>query len=153
VRLRWRHRSGDWAELDCIITRLADQALTFGFACSLPAGGDGDKSGRAAALERHLWRIAREVEMSGVVAGFSRVPDPKEVPGLSDLSGRQWEVLTRLLRGERVPAIARALFVSQSTVRNHLTDIFRKLGVHSQAGLLELLRTDEREAARRRGRR
>lgn len=148
--LSWRHRSGDWVPLHCIITRLADETLTFGFACSLRAvEGEGD-AGRAAALERHLWRIAREVEMSGVVAGFSGVPDPREIPGLSELSGRQWEVLTRLLRGERVPAIAKALFVSQSTVRNHLTDMFRKLGVHSQAELLELLRTDQREAARQR---
>lgn len=152
VGLSWRHRSGDWVQLHCIITRLADETLTFGFACSLgTAGGEGD-AGRAANLERHLWRIAREVEMSGVVAGFSRVPDPSEIPGLSELSGRQWEVLTRLLRGERVPAIAKALFVSQSTVRNHLADVFRKLRVHSQAELLELLRTDEREGARRRGR-
>jgi DNA-binding CsgD family transcriptional regulator/PAS domain-containing protein len=144
VSLRWRQRSGHWVELHCLITRLADEALTFGFACSLPAGGGESGAGRAATLERHLWRIAHEVEMSGVVAGFSRVPDPKQIPGLSELSGRQWEVLTRLLRGERVPAIARALFLSQSTVRNHLTDIFRKLGVHSQEELLALLHADER---------
>lgn len=150
LSLSWHHRSGDWVPLHCIISRLADEVLTFGFACSLRAAGDEGDTGRAAALERHLWRIAREVELSGVAAGFSRVPDPAEVPGLSQLSRRQWEVLTRLLRGERVPAIARALFVSQSTVRNHLTDMFRKLGIHSQAELLELLRTDERQAARRR---
>ena len=153
VALSWRHRSGDWIQLHCIITRLADETLTFGFACSLGStGGDAD-AGRAATLERHLWRIAREVETSGVVAGFSRVPDPREIPGLSELSGRQWEVLTRLLRGERVPVIAKALFVSQSTVRNHLADVFRKLRVHSQAELLELLRTDQRESARRRDQR
>ncbi|MDE3203998.1 MAG: PAS domain-containing protein [Acidobacteriota bacterium] len=152
VSLSWRHRSGDWVQLQCIITRLGDDGLTFGFACSSKAAGGDVGAGRAAALERHLWRIAREVEMSGVVSGFSRVPDPKEIPGLSELSARQWEVLTGLLRGERVPAIARALFVSQSTVRNHLTDMFRKLGVHSQAELLDLLRSDDRGAARKRSR-
>jgi DNA-binding CsgD family transcriptional regulator/PAS domain-containing protein len=151
VSLSWRHRSGDWVLLHCIITRLADESLTFGFACSLGAARDEPDAGRAATLERHLWRIAREVETSGVVAGFSRVPDPSEIPGLSELSGRQWEVLTRLLRGERVPAIAKGLFVSQSTVRNHLADVFRKLRVHSQPELLELLRADQRDAARRRG--
>lgn len=150
VSLSWRHRTGDWVRLHCIITRLADEALTFGFACSVGAAGGEVESGRAASLERHLWRIAREVEMSGVVAGFSRVPDPREIPGLSELSGRQWEILTRLLHGERVPAIAKALFLSQSTVRNHLGDVFRKLRVHSQTELLELLRADERESARRR---
>ena len=48
-------------------------------------------------------------------------------------------ILRRLLRGERVPTIARDLFLSQSTVRNHLSAIYRRLGVHSQAGLLARL--------------
>jgi diguanylate cyclase (GGDEF)-like protein len=57
------------------------------------------------------------------------------------LSSRQIEILKRLLGGERVPAIARELFLSQSTVRNHLSAIYRRLGVHSQEELLSLLRT------------
>jgi DNA-binding CsgD family transcriptional regulator len=32
------------------------------------------------------------------------------------------------------------MFLSASTVRNHLTTIFRKVGVHSQAELIEHLR-------------
>jgi DNA-binding CsgD family transcriptional regulator len=99
---------------------------------------------RIASLEQHLRRIAGELEGSGVVSAFGRIPDPTELPGIGELSGRQWEVLTRLLRGERVPGIAKALFVSQSTVRNHLAEIYRKLGVHSQEELLELLRADQR---------
>jgi DNA-binding CsgD family transcriptional regulator len=99
---------------------------------------------RIASLEQHLRRIAGELEGSGVVSGFGRMPDPTELPAIGELSGRQWEVLTRLLRGERVPGIAKALFVSQSTVRNHLAEIYRKLGVHSQEELLALLRADQR---------
>ena len=49
------------------------------------------------------------------------------------------EVLRRLTRGERVAGIARDLFVSQSTVRNHLSAIYRRLGVHSQSELLARL--------------
>jgi diguanylate cyclase (GGDEF)-like protein len=55
-------------------------------------------------------------------------------------SSRQIEVLRRLLNGERVPAIARALFLSQSTVRNHLSAIYQRVGVHSQEELLSLFR-------------
>ena len=43
------------------------------------------------------------------------------------------------LRGERVPTIARDLFLSQSTVRNHLSAIYRRVGVHSQAELVARL--------------
>ncbi|MDQ1520657.1 MAG: hypothetical protein QOI55_1730 [Actinomycetota bacterium] len=62
------------------------------------------------------------------------------IPTLEGLSTRQWEVVARLRRGERVPTIAREMFLSASTVRNHLTTIFRKVGVHSQAELIEHLR-------------
>jgi EAL domain-containing protein (putative c-di-GMP-specific phosphodiesterase class I)/DNA-binding NarL/FixJ family response regulator/HPt (histidine-containing phosphotransfer) domain-containing protein len=63
-------------------------------------------------------------------------------PSLADnnFSERQLEIIQRLIRGERVPTIARGLYLSQSTVRNHLSAIFRKLGVHSQEELLASLR-------------
>ncbi len=60
--------------------------------------------------------------------------------GSERLSTRQLEVLSRLLADERVPTIAKALFLSQSTVRNHLSVIFQRLGVHSQEELIQLLR-------------
>jgi len=56
------------------------------------------------------------------------------------LSSRQIEIVKRLLGGERVPTIARGLFVSQSTVRNHLSAVYQRVGVHSQDELLGLLR-------------
>lgn len=60
---------------------------------------------------------------------------------LQSLSARQLDILGRLLDGDRPPAIARDLYVSASTVRNHLGNIFTKLGVHSQEELLTLLRS------------
>jgi DNA-binding NarL/FixJ family response regulator len=56
------------------------------------------------------------------------------------LSLRQWEVLSRLLQGDRVSTIAKELFLSPSTVRDHLSAIFERFDVHSQAELLLLLR-------------
>ncbi|HEV3266816.1 MAG TPA: MEDS domain-containing protein [Acidimicrobiales bacterium] len=95
---------------------------------------------RVANLERRLWRIAREFEGADMFSAVNNVPDPYSLPGVDELSPRQWEVLTRLLHGERVPRIAEDLFLSQSTIRNHLADIFKKLGVHSQEELLDLFR-------------
>jgi DNA-binding CsgD family transcriptional regulator len=94
---------------------------------------------RASELERRLRRIADEVEAAGLFQRAARLPDPDRVPGLETLSSRQWEIVTRLLRGERVPRMARAMYLSPSTVRNHLSTIFRKLGVHSQAELIDRL--------------
>jgi PAS domain S-box-containing protein len=61
-------------------------------------------------------------------------------PSVRDLSRREREVLERLMLGERVPRIGERLFISQSTVRNHLKSIFRKVGVSSQGELIEYVR-------------
>lgn len=73
---------------------------------------------------------------SGRLRGVSE----RDLPGLGRLTIRERQIVSRLLDGHRPPGIARALFLSQSTVRNHLASVFRKLGVTSQEGLLELFR-------------
>ena len=50
------------------------------------------------------------------------------------------QIVELLLASRRVPGIAGTLGISPHTVRNHLKAVFRKLGVHSQEALLELLR-------------
>jgi len=62
------------------------------------------------------------------------------VRGLERLTTRELDIVARLLSGDRVPAIARALFLSPGTVRNHLSNAFQKLGVGSQQELIELFR-------------
>ena len=51
------------------------------------------------------------------------------------LSDREAQVVRLLLTGHRVPQIARQLYLTQSTIRNHLSMVFRKLGVNSQQEL------------------
>jgi PAS domain S-box-containing protein len=67
--------------------------------------------------------------------------DPR---GLAGLSARQQEIAKRLLRGERVANIAAELFLSPSTVRNHLSAIFQAFDVHSQAEFIALWRAGSR---------
>jgi DNA-binding NarL/FixJ family response regulator len=59
---------------------------------------------------------------------------------LASLSAREHEVLRHLLEGYRVGTIARKLFISPHTVRNHLKKIFAKLDVRSQTELMETLK-------------
>lgn len=67
-------------------------------------------------------------------------PELQLVPGLDTLTGRETEVLERLVGGARVPQIAEQMFLAPATVRNHLSSIYRKLGVHTQSDLVALLR-------------
>jgi DNA-binding NarL/FixJ family response regulator len=53
-------------------------------------------------------------------------------PVRSPLTGRQWEVLDLLCEGRTTDEIAAELVVSSETVRSHLKDIFRRLGVRSR---------------------
>jgi PAS domain S-box-containing protein len=88
--------------------------------------------------ERALWRLSRVVEGMDVAPDLSRFA--RERPGFSRLSSRELDVVGRLLAGDRVPAIAEELFITQSTVRNHLSSVFRKLRVRSQQELVTLFR-------------
>lgn len=57
---------------------------------------------------------------------------------LARLSQRQREVLTGILDGQRSKAIAADLSISVRTVELHRAQLFRKLGVRSQAELIRL---------------
>jgi len=60
--------------------------------------------------------------------------------GFAQLTPRELDVASRLLTGDRVPVIAASLYVSKSTIRNHLSSIYHKLGVSSQQELVHALR-------------
>jgi DNA-binding CsgD family transcriptional regulator/PAS domain-containing protein len=140
LRLRVSDGTGAWARVRVLITPLrGGSSAHLGIVMSAAHATD-DEAERAADLEQRLWRIALEVQAAGVMDAMHTLPEHPQLPPAQDLSSRQWEVLARLQRGERVPGIAREMFLSQSTVRNHLAAIFRKTGVHSQADLLAMLR-------------
>ena len=89
-----------------------------------------------------LRRIALGLEKLGVPSGLLPTPYHLAIwPEFNTLSPREREVLLRLLEGSRVPTIARTLHISPHTVRNHLQSVFRKVGVGSQAELIEKLRS------------
>jgi DNA-binding CsgD family transcriptional regulator len=106
----------------------------------LPIAAGTDGGDESQALSAVLLRLGRGAEVARLGRGVFRGVSEALVPGLSRLTIRELEIVTRLLDGERPPAIAEALFLSQSTVRNHLAAVFAKLGVNSQQQLLDLFR-------------
>ena len=55
------------------------------------------------------------------------------------LSPREAEVLTWAAQGRNAKAIAEKLFISESTTKTHMSNIYRKAGIHSQQELIALL--------------
>lgn len=104
---------------------------------------DGAADGRTVAdLMIRLGRITglgREFrgESAPPATASGRLRSPVE---LGRLSSRELEVVSCLMAGDRVPLIAKQLFLSEGTVRNHLSSVFGKLGVATQQQLIELLR-------------
>jgi PAS domain S-box-containing protein len=92
-------------------------------------------------LRATLSRIAMELQSISLSAGLSTGTSlPLHHPELQGLSPRETEVLSLLVSGDRVPGIAEQLHISQHTVRNHLKSMYRKLGVGTQAALIEQIR-------------
>ena len=60
--------------------------------------------------------------------------------GLEALTGREKEILARVTEGMSNKEIASVLHISERTVKNHLSNIFRKLNVsdRTQAAILAL---------------
>ena len=74
-----------------------------------------------------------------------RVGEPQEYPandereeGLGSLTAREREVLNLLARGLSNRDIAEELVITNKTVKNHLSRIYEKIGVHSRAEAIAL---------------
>lgn len=142
VPVRLCYADGSW--LACTLTPTVlgglgviegDSAFMFAVVVAVAKEPWPDAPGEARRLAGHLRRMAAQIEAAGLPAD---PPYPFVAPDMTELSARQREVISRLVRGERVATIAAGMFVSQSTVRNHLSTIFRKVGVHSQTEFLAL---------------
>jgi DNA-binding CsgD family transcriptional regulator len=143
LRVRLRHATGGWADTRCLFLPLPGQdssSMAFVFAETPAHVYTGPDAERIATLERHLLRFAAELHAGGWRGTQPLAVDASHMAALDGLPRRQRDIVDRLLRGERVPAIAASLYISANTVRNHLSHVFSTFGVHSQSELLALLR-------------
>lgn len=143
VRVRLRRATRGWGETRCLLFPLPqDETGSVMFvlaqtAADVPPGPDAK---RIATLERQLLRFAAELQAGGWREVQPPGADASHWVALDKLPRRQGEIVDRLLRGERVPSIAASMYISASTVRNHLSHVFAGFGVHSQSELLAVLR-------------
>jgi PAS domain S-box-containing protein len=97
---------------------------------------------RDGSLAAELAGVAMKLQaMSFTASVASEASAPVDHPLLNDLSKREREILEKLMSGLRVPGMAKELFITQNTVRNHLKSIYRKVDVSSQSELIQLVRS------------
>jgi DNA-binding CsgD family transcriptional regulator len=140
VSLATRLRSGKdvWTERKCLLVPMCEHdPPRLGIVVTAIVATPGDALPEVIAAQvRHTALDTHAADALGTLAAMTTRP------GFPELSARQIEILSRVVQGDAVDDIAAALYLSASTVRNHLTALYRKFGVHSRAGLLaELLRT------------
>jgi PAS domain S-box-containing protein len=107
---------------------------------SFPANGDKSK------LILHSFRdVTRKKQSEQLISQILRAAkdlqngDPAQASfpvengqPIADLTNRELEALSLLARGFSTDRIARSLFISPSTARNHIRNILQKLQVHSR---------------------
>jgi DNA-binding CsgD family transcriptional regulator len=141
--VRLSARSPQWCEVSAVFAVMSPEIpppMAFALIRCEPGTGADAEAGRESRLEAHMLRIADELHAAGLLPSLGQLPVVSRNPRLGLLTGREWAVLTRLLDGQRAAAIAADLFVSQSTVRNHLSSIYAKLQVNGQVDLIRTLR-------------
>ena len=68
-----------------------------------------------------------------VIKQFTRIPRPTPPKELDDLSAREREVFRLIARGLSNGEIAQELYISDTTVKTHITHIFQKLNLRDRA--------------------
>jgi DNA-binding CsgD family transcriptional regulator len=150
AELRLRGREQVWFDARVTVSRFygvpsAPFVSVIGFAVA--PNGPNPIVERLNCLEAYLARIGAEVRAAGVATHRSAL-SLTELTELAELTERQNEIVRRLVGGQGVVAIARDLFISPSTVRNHLSAIYRALGVKSQSELVGHILSQRQTAAK-----
>ena len=81
-----------------------------------------------------------------MIRQFTRIPRPAPPKELDELTARERDILLLIARGLSNSEIGRQLYISETTVKTHVTPILAKLGLRDrvqavvlayQAGLFE----------------
>jgi DNA-binding NarL/FixJ family response regulator len=68
----------------------------------------------------------------------SRAKPGQQTPALASLTPREREILTLIAKGHSNREIARLLYVSESTVKNHISSVYKKVGLAGRSRLVLL---------------
>ncbi|HWB68989.1 MAG TPA: LuxR C-terminal-related transcriptional regulator, partial [Solirubrobacterales bacterium] len=119
-----------WARLECAPPATTKDALG-----AVAVGLDGDGEGW-----RDAWKQGEALSLEEAIAYARRGRGPRDRPsaGWESLTPVELQVAQLAAEGLSNPQIAARLFVSRSTVKLHLSNVYRKLGLGSRVELARL---------------
>lgn len=93
---------------------------------------------KVAAEEPHTAHAKEDATLDGLSSENERC---LRAADLFLLSKRETEVLLLLMQGDKSGVIQRKLYISEGTARTHMNHIYKKMNVHSQSELIDLVRS------------
>jgi DNA-binding NarL/FixJ family response regulator len=128
--LRIRQR---WPEVKCVVLSACDDRPTIDAALLAGASAYVLKSAHTVDIASVLRQASGGAvfHAPAEVQPLPGVPDAPEAPTLTD---RERSILSAVASGMTTSAISQDLWISEHTIKFHLTNIYRKLGVTNRAG-------------------
>ncbi len=128
-----QHIRHDWPEVKTVVLSACDDRPTIDAALRAGANAYVLKSAHTVDIAS----VLRQASSGAVFHAPIAVPnpgdaaDPAERPALTE---RERSILSAVATGLTTAAISRDLWISEHTIKFHLTNIYRKLGVVNRAG-------------------
>jgi DNA-binding NarL/FixJ family response regulator len=125
----------DWPEVRIVV--LSANADTATIDSALLAGASAYVVKNVSPAE--LPGLIRQVSNGAIFHAPSRPVHPSgaaDASGADELTQRERTILEAISTGKTTAAISRELWVSEHTIKFHLTNIYRKLGVSNRAGAI-----------------
>jgi len=134
--------ASDKTPIDCLLA--ADGVAIHGQDCVLVVLQDiSDRKRSEAELLGAIEAVMRDTSWFShtVIEKLANIRTAKHAvadggPTLSDLTAREQEVLALICRGQADKQIARTLAVSLHTVRNHVANVYSKVGLHKRGAVI-----------------
>jgi DNA-binding NarL/FixJ family response regulator len=122
-----------WPEIKTVILSACDDRVTIDAALTAGASAYVLKSANAVDIASVL-RQASSGAVFHAPAYRPAASGAPQVPSLPALTDRERSILSAVASGMTSAAISRDLWISEHTIKFHLTNIYRKLGVVNRAG-------------------
>jgi DNA-binding NarL/FixJ family response regulator len=119
-----------WPATKTVVLSACDDAPVI--EAALKAGASAYVLKTAGSLD--ITSILRQAANGQVLPAPVTIPARPATPGKPALTDRERDILSRVAAGMTTAAISRELWVSEHTIKFHLTNIYRKLGVPNRAG-------------------